>query len=391
LATSTVDAPKLLGAQPRSFCHRCGRPTLACVCPHVPRVANRTPVYILQHPRERFHPFGSVHLLRLGLAQAALDVFGPAFEHQRTWSQSPPAGAALLYPSATARNLSDLSPSERPSSLVVVDGTWSTAKSVLKATPWLGRLPHVRVRPQQAGLYRIRREPALHCMSTLEAVVQALRILEPDTSGLDDLLAAFTRMIDRHLALRAERPSDPFRRRRPHRPQQPPHWLTGDPARLVLAHVELVHGTTGDQVVYCVALRPMSGESFAALIKPEPPIGDQHLERMGLRREELARGLTLEAARTAWREFVHPDDIVIAWTQSNLEVLRAQIDARPRQDILLKAAYCNLRHRPCGELTALPRAHGLAVDPTPFVGRAGERVGCALALLKAMIDGRLGP
>jgi DTW domain-containing protein YfiP len=202
----------------RPFCYRCDRPQPACVCASIPQVNNRTTIYLLQHPRERFHPFGSVRFARLGLARLALDVYGEAFAHQRTWSAAAPAGAALLFPGPAARELSELDENERPSGLVVIDGTWSHAKSILKKTPCLAALPQVKVRPRAPGLYRIRREPALHCMSTIEAIIEALRVLEPNTPGLDELLAAFVGMIDRHLDLRTQSTHAPFRRtrRQPH-------------------------------------------------------------------------------------------------------------------------------------------------------------------------------
>jgi DTW domain-containing protein YfiP len=201
-------------SESRPFCYRCGRPASGCCCAAVPRVDNRTPVYILQHPRERFHPFGSVRLAKLGLSKVSVDTFGEAFAHRRSWSTVAPPGAALLYPGAEARELKKLAESERPSSLVVIDGTWPHSRSILRQVPWLGALPRVRVRPASPGLYRIRREPRPECMSTLEAIVRALELLEPETYGLEALLGAFTGMIDRHLELRRAHPYDPYRRRR---------------------------------------------------------------------------------------------------------------------------------------------------------------------------------
>jgi len=51
----------------RETCLRCFKPRVACVCDTIARVANRTEVIILQHPRERGHPFGTVRFARLGL------------------------------------------------------------------------------------------------------------------------------------------------------------------------------------------------------------------------------------------------------------------------------------------------------------------------------------
>ena len=54
----------------RPTCYRCLRPRVSCVCGLITPVDNRTRVVIVQHPRERRHPFGTVRLARLGLRNA---------------------------------------------------------------------------------------------------------------------------------------------------------------------------------------------------------------------------------------------------------------------------------------------------------------------------------
>ena len=372
----------------RPFCYSCGRPALACVCATVPSVDNRTAIYLLQHPRERFHPFGSVRLARLGLRHLALDIYGEAFAHQRTWSPLAPPGAALLYPGAHACELGSLEPAERPTSLVVIDGTWSQAKSMLKASPWLQALPQVKLRPPSPGLYRIRREPALDCMSTIEAIIEALRVLEPDTAGLDALLAAFTGMIDGHLELRAQQPHAPYRHAR--RARTAPSLAPALQQRLaqsLVIHAEFLRAES-TTLLYWAGVRLRDGSSFGVYLRPQDAVVDDfHLARMGLRRQDLTAGVSLAALQQSWEAFVKPDDVVAAWSQSALDLLREQLNDTTHRTLHLKGVYCNLRHRGCGELPDEARAHGLAPEPTPFAGRAAERVGYALAMTRAMLDG----
>lgn len=190
----------------RPTCYRCWRPTVACICADVVAVANRTPVVIVQHPRERRHPFGTVRIARLGLRRVDVHVANSVLAERvvqpgRRETECPPCappGAALLFPSADATPIE----AARPSALVVVDGTWPTARRLVRDNAWLQALPRVRLAPARPGRYRIRRAPRpAFQLSTIEAVVEALRILEPDTPGLDDLLAAFDRMIDRQIEL----------------------------------------------------------------------------------------------------------------------------------------------------------------------------------------------
>lgn len=107
--------------------------------------------------------------------------------------------AALLYPTTEAVDIRD---APAPDTLVVVDGTWSTAGKVVRDNPWMQALPAVRVQPPRAGNYRIRRAPdPSRQLSTIEAIVFALEAIEAPDVPLRRLLTAFDQMIDRQLAL----------------------------------------------------------------------------------------------------------------------------------------------------------------------------------------------
>jgi DTW domain-containing protein YfiP len=201
-------------AEPRARCLRCAKPESHCVCARIPRVSNRTPVFILQHPRERFHPIGTARIARLGLARSALLVPRAAAARSLAVALEPPPGTALLFPSAGARDLATLAPAERPSGLIVLDGTWSQAGKLYRANAWLGALPHVALSPAAPTRYRIRRAPRPGFISTIEAIVAALALIEPATPGLAELLAAFDAMIDAQLAFRHRAPRRPLRKLR---------------------------------------------------------------------------------------------------------------------------------------------------------------------------------
>jgi DTW domain-containing protein YfiP len=180
------------------------RPQSSCVCELVRPVDHRTRVLIIQHGAERRHPFGTVRLARLGLRNAEVYV---STRDDAGKNHCPPRelpGAVLLYPSREATRL-DLLP-EPPRTLVVLDGTWSTAAKLRRDNAWLQALPMVALAPAQPGRYRIRRapRPAVQ-LSTIEAIVAALQTIEPDTPGLGGLIEAFDGMIDRQIVLKQQR------------------------------------------------------------------------------------------------------------------------------------------------------------------------------------------
>ncbi|KAJ7529535.1 hypothetical protein O6H91_15G055600 [Diphasiastrum complanatum] len=116
-----------------------------------------------------------------------------------------PHGACLLYPSEKAMDLMLIAPNanansdletKHPRHLIVLDGTWSKAKRLYYDNPWLHQLPHYQLPLQVPSLYAgVRREPKPGCLSTIESIVYALRLLEPQTQGLELLLEVFDSMI----------------------------------------------------------------------------------------------------------------------------------------------------------------------------------------------------
>jgi DTW domain-containing protein len=197
----------------RPTCYTCLRPTDFCNCRFIhEKIVNKTQLLILQHPHERTHPFGTVRLVRLGLENVEVEVcFKDLQSNKLTGLAS--ERAALLYPSPKALVLESLPPGEHPETLIVLDGTWSQAKALYKSNPALAQLRHVRLEPRQLGQYRIRKEPKPHCVSTLEAIVQALQILEPGHAPMK-LLEAFTAMVDQQIEHRAKLQGVPRSKRR---------------------------------------------------------------------------------------------------------------------------------------------------------------------------------
>ena len=59
--------------------------------------------------------------------------------------------------------------------IVVLDGTWSKAKTLWWRNPWLTKLNRMTLRPTQPSIYgRLRAEPRREFVSTLESVAAAL-------------------------------------------------------------------------------------------------------------------------------------------------------------------------------------------------------------------------
>lgn len=193
-------------------CLRCRRAASVCYCPHLTPIVSRTRVVFLQHPKERRVAIGTARLAHLALPNSELHV-GFAFGDHPVAAKLA-AGAALLFPGPGALDPAAL-PAGPPRTLVVIDGTWSQARKLLGANPALAVLPRIGLVPAQPSRYRIRREPAAHCLSTVEAVVETLGRLECDGTRFLPVLRAFEYLVATQIACAAEHAAPHWHRRAP--------------------------------------------------------------------------------------------------------------------------------------------------------------------------------
>ncbi|MBH3423023.1 tRNA-uridine aminocarboxypropyltransferase [Pseudomonas gessardii] len=186
----------------RPQCPRCLRPTTHCLCALIPRLDSRTRVLLLQHPSEVNHALNTARLAALGLMNAQL-VVGEVFEDLPTLLNPPGYQARLLFPAEEAQPLQAYSPSDEPLLLVVPDGTWRKARKLLHLNPLLAALPRVTLAAGAVSRYRLRKAPGPGALSTVEAIVQALQVLEAPQS-FEPLLRPFEALIEGQIAAMGE-------------------------------------------------------------------------------------------------------------------------------------------------------------------------------------------
>lgn len=383
----------------RAVCHTCFRPLGLCYCALLSRVENRTPLLIVQHPHERFHPFGTARIAERCLKNVRIEV-----DYNRTLRDGErqidfPEGAGLLYPGPDAQDLGAISQAEHPKALVVLDGTWHQARTLYRDIPALKALPKFGFNPEQPSQYRIRKEPSLECVSTIEAIVHALRLLEPDTPGLGKMLTAFSGMIDLQInAAKTHERKPRFPQRQRPRDHGLPPYLTEDFDRVVIIYGEAsftgndsetmssnVFRKQPKELIHWVARRLRDNQHFGSIIRPTALPNERRLCPTGLTGDDLQQGISLEQAREKWAEFTEADDLLVSWNKSTLDIMRP-IEGAHAADYL-KGTYKNFarrRDRKCaidGSIDLVIERESLSVGPHIAKGRAGLR----LAQLEAMI------
>ncbi|WP_074860489.1 tRNA-uridine aminocarboxypropyltransferase [Ectopseudomonas oleovorans] len=187
---------------PRPTCSRCQRPLGHCLCPLIPVLESRTRVLILQHPSEVGHALNTARLAALGLRNAELRV-GEVFDDLPQLLAQSDYRACLLFPGDEAVVLTGYVPKEKPLLLVVPDGTWRKARKLLHLNPSLAALPRVSLGAVAPSRYRLRKAPAEGALSTIEAIVAALDVLEAP-QGFEALLRPFDALIEGQIAAMGE-------------------------------------------------------------------------------------------------------------------------------------------------------------------------------------------
>lgn len=378
---------------PRSYCEGCGRPPLVCICAALVHVRTRTKVVVLQHPRESDNPIGTAWMVERCLD--AERIIGVELENDarfRAALSDARAPAILLSPGEHAIDL-ETSPPSGPVTLVVVDGTWAHARKVLRSNPSLSALPRYAFRPAAPSNYRIRKEPAEHCVSTIEATVAALSHLEPDTDA-GRVLRAFDAMVDHQVRIASERAESRHLKAALARSQR-----TGKPLRhrrrpfagqeLVIAYAEAnawPYGTEHGphpQIVHCVAERLSTGERFEAYVAPERPLSPGFSGHSGVPAELVLAGESRARFRERLAAFFREGDVLGVWGFYAANLLRQEgIVLPPLRD--LRVAAMEFLGRRGGDATEVAAALGCAVEPPWAIGRTGLRHAAAISVARAL-------
>ena len=381
----------------RERCLRCRRPRRACWCPHLRPVESATRACILQHLGERKTAIGTARMAHLSLPNSELHL-GISFEdHRRVRELAAAPGTALLFPGEGALDPAALR-GRPPTTVIVVDGTWSQARKVIKRNPFLQALPRLAFTPDRPSNYRIRAEPSVECVSTIEALVHLLGALEGNPARFRPILEAFDRMVDLQIEEQRRR-SGPPRRREP-RSRRPRVDVTvaalrARPADVVAIYAEANAWASGSEVegeaelIQLVAARPLGGERFEAVLAPRRPLGPGVATHLELPEGLLLDGEPAERALARFAAFLRPGDLFCGWGPYALGLLKAEgVPEREFADLRLACAR-GLKRRPGGVEQAV-RLLGRAELPAPMgPGRAGRRLASLLEVHRRLVEGSL--
>jgi DTW domain-containing protein YfiP len=155
------------------------------VCDRIVSYPTERRVLILQHPQEQDALLGSAQIVVASLPKAKL-VIGLSWRnlaHALDEEGVDPRRWAVLFPDretpgegVRSRHGEGVDPKSLEG-VIVLDGTWSKAKTLWWRNPWLSKLNRMTIVPKQPSIYgRLRAEPKREYVSTLESVATALTL-----------------------------------------------------------------------------------------------------------------------------------------------------------------------------------------------------------------------
>lgn len=313
----------------------------------------------------------------------------------------PARPAALLYPGPSAIDVMHEPPAS-PVTLVVIDGTWSQTRKLLRENPELAALPRYAFTPPGPSEYRIRTEPHEHFVSTIEALALVLGALENKPGGFDALLAPFRAMVDKQLhysaargAVRLKAPRgpkprkvDPFSGRRP-------AWLHERSRDLVCVVAEGIIWPYADrgpdtptlhpnELIHLVAHRVNTQETFERVVAPVHSLAPNTTVHTELSADTIHAGIDVGTFRSEWRRWVRDEDVLCYWGGLSRDLLAGTGALLPEASFDLR----ELAHLESGHVVRTAQAFGPllgleAGDAGPScAGRAGQRLAALVPIAR---------
>ncbi len=201
-------------------CPRCEKPLPLCVCADIQPLDNKIALLILRHPQEQDKALGTARLTALHFKNAVFKtgLSWPSLSKALGRTADPKRWATLYLGSADPGVLAPgreilaldakgkLLPAQDNAlagieGVIVLDGTWSQAKTLWWRNAWLLKSRRVVLAPARPSLYgKLRREPRKAALSTLESVAILLSRLERRPDVETALIGSFTALLAKYRA-----------------------------------------------------------------------------------------------------------------------------------------------------------------------------------------------
>ena len=201
---------------PRLNCDVCGFSKRTCYCHKIKTFDSKVTFAILIHRLEIERKIATGTMSHLILQNSYL-LPGCDYSDDETLNRlinNPNNHCIVLYPGKNSLNLSRLSseqkraitPEGKKLVVIVIDGTWSTARHTMRLSRNLKDLPRISFDTSPSN-FRIRKQPSIECCASIEAIHKTIELLG-DSQGFDlssrahdNLLDVFNFMVETQIAM----------------------------------------------------------------------------------------------------------------------------------------------------------------------------------------------
>lgn len=199
----------------RELCTTCLQPQFGCYCPHIQTFDAKINFVILIHPIEVKRRIATGRMSHLCLKNSHL-IMGQDYSNNNQVNHlidDKTHHSVILYPGPRSQNLSPLSaderaqlfPTDKKLRIFVIDGTWATAKKMVRQSQNLQALPQISFSPSKPSTFRVRKQPDPACYSTIEAIHHTIELVghsqgfDTQSREHDKLMRVFDAMVERQL------------------------------------------------------------------------------------------------------------------------------------------------------------------------------------------------
>lgn len=205
------------GSQYRGLCTQCMQPHFGCYCAHIQPFDPKIKFVVLIHPVEVKRRIATGRMSHLCLKNSEL-IMGQDYTNNdqlNSLLQNPHYSPVVLYPGvhsvdisvATEKQKTDIFEAQKRPMVIVIDGTWPTARKMIHKSKNLTHLPRICFNPPGPSRFRVRKQPKAYCYSTIEAIHHTIELLGPSVGfdllpgEHDALLNVFDVMVENQLGL----------------------------------------------------------------------------------------------------------------------------------------------------------------------------------------------
>ena len=197
----------------RELCWNCRQPNTGCYCSLIKRFDPKIKFVILIHHVEERRRIATGRMSHLCLENSELIVGQDYSLNDRVNDilDDTTLSPVILYPGRNATDITTgqdtpsnsliFKPGKTPV-VFVIDGTWATARKMIRQSQNLLYLPKICFTPKAPSQFRVRKQPRKECFSTIEAIHQTIQILGPtvgysvESKQHENLLKVFNVLVE---------------------------------------------------------------------------------------------------------------------------------------------------------------------------------------------------